>query len=68
MIHSILPAEMIMEADRPGMETVQSRRIPIQNGFVRAVRDPSGQDWVVSLFSTDPYDYLDTRYQPGNPW
>jgi len=68
MIHSILPPEIIMEPTRPRLETAPSRHIAIQNGFVRTTRDVSGQDCVESLFSTDPYDYLDPRYQPGSPW
>jgi hypothetical protein len=67
MIHSILPEKIIMEPDRLHPETAPYRHITIQNGFLRTTRDASGQDRIVSLFSTDPYDYLDPRYQPGNP-
>ena len=69
MIHSILPPEYIMGLD-PGGGAVnpQSRHTAIQNGVITTSRDASGQDRISSLFSTDPYDYLDPRYQPGNPW
>jgi len=63
MIHTILPPEIIMESEPS--RTENTRYVPIQNGFVRTVRDPFGQTMIESLFSTDPYDYLDAQYQPG---
>lgn len=68
MIHSILPTEIILEPERARLEIPPPRHIAIQSGFVSTTRDASGQDHVFSLFSTDPYDYLDSRYQPGSPW
>ena len=68
MIHSILPIEIIMAPEKPRIGIPPARHIAIQNGFVHTARDASGQDRIISLFSTDPYDYLDPRFQPGNAW
>lgn len=68
MIHSILPPEIIM-GQAPGLDAYpQVQHFAVQNGYVRAIRDTAGQVRVESLFSTDPHDYLDPRYQPGSPW
>ena len=68
MIHSILPPDVIMQPERQIPDTAPARYIAIQNGFVHTARDDSGQECITGLFSTDPYDYLDPRYQPGSPW
>jgi len=68
MIHSILPTEAIMEPTQPPAEITQIQQISIENGFVRTTRDSTGQVRIESLFSTDPYDYLDPHYRPGNTW
>lgn len=68
MIHSILPTEAIMEPRQQTAGNSQVQHIAIGNGFVRTRRDAAGQVRIESLFSTDPYDYLDPHYRPGNTW
>lgn len=68
MIHSILPYEMIFA---PQVQTAESGRIcdiPIRHGHISTLIDAAGHAKIRSLFSTDPYDYLNPVYKPGNPW
>jgi hypothetical protein len=63
LIYTIMPGHIVVgEYGEPAAEPVEmvlgGRRIILEPG-------PGGEGRIVRLISTDPYDYLDPRFQPG---
>lgn len=65
ILYTVFPDEVVLEGEE-GEELKRQRFIELDGR--QLLIEPSGESqWkIVRLVSSDPQDYLDTRYQPGN--
>ncbi|MGI6360731.1 MAG: YlzJ-like family protein [Bacillota bacterium] len=61
MIWSIVPEEVIFE----GAEQKSSFKQIIYQGRMVIVTEDAGRRQIVRLVSSNPHDYLDSRFAPG---
>ena len=59
-LYTIVPAEMILG----GQDAVEYSYRPVHNAYIEGVSQ-NGKFTVSRLFSSNPRDYLDPRYSPG---
>ncbi|HET7629113.1 MAG TPA: YlzJ-like family protein [Bacillales bacterium] len=67
ILHTVLPDYVIMPEEDEVDESLKNLRY-VEFGGRRLLVEPSSTDGykIVRLFSTDPQDYLNVRFQPGN--
>lgn len=67
MIHTVLPMESVFPPESQSTVYRESD-FSIRYGHITTLTDAVGHTEVSGLFSTDPYDYLNTAYRPGAVW
>lgn len=63
MIWSIMPEELIIGNEERGPAM---KEITYQNRRMLATPLPSGKMCIVRMLSSNPRDFMDPRFQPGN--
>ncbi len=62
MLYTVMPVEMVMGWDEEVSDLVE---VEIDGVLMQVSPDGQGGGVVQRLISSDPQDYLDARYQPG---
>lgn len=65
LFYSIYPLEVVLaeeEEDQPG----EWRELEVEGKKVLVTVSPRGEQIITRLLSTDPADFLDPRWTPGN--
>ena len=66
LFYSIYPLEAIFGADDEQEETEKWRELEVEGKRLLVNVNTRGEQVITRLLSTDPADYLDPRWTPGN--
>ncbi|NLC53200.1 MAG: hypothetical protein GX770_04470 [Firmicutes bacterium] len=66
LFYSIYPLAVVLEEEEGTKKPEQWREIEVEGKTVLVTVNSRGEQVIARLLSTDPADYLDPRWTPGN--